>query len=204
MAGRNPKMATQVRREQIVQAALGILAAEGLAGLSIGAVARRVGLVPSGIYRHFAGKDEILQVVIELLEQRMAAIVDAARKESRDPLEQLWAVVLRHIEFIREGRAIPRLVFSEDFHQGHPERRDRIQQIMSGYLGRVGEIVQAGQRAGTIRDDSPSETIAMVLLGLVMPAGIRWHLSQGQFDVTRHVRRAWPLFLAAVTPPSSC
>lgn len=203
MAGRNPKLATEVRREQIVQAALGILATEGLRGLSIVAVARRVGLVPSGLYRHFKNKDEILEAVLDLLDERLLGIVRAARETSSDPLEQLWGVLLRHVEFIREGRAIPRLVFSDDFHHGHPERRERIEQIMGGYLAAISAIIETGQRGGVIRGDSPSETLAMVFFGLVMPAGIRWHLSQGQFDVTRHARRAWPVFLAAIAPPST-
>ncbi|MGD0654870.1 MAG: hypothetical protein ABSA16_11035 [Thermoguttaceae bacterium] len=41
------KLDTQIRREQIAQAALELIASQGLRRLSVAAVARRVGLVPA-------------------------------------------------------------------------------------------------------------------------------------------------------------
>ena len=51
------KLNSEVRQEQYVQAALGLVAADGLKNLSVARVARRMGLVPSALYRHFPGKD---------------------------------------------------------------------------------------------------------------------------------------------------
>jgi len=50
------------------------IVAAALVGLSLAAVARRVGLVPSGIYRHFKNKDEILLAVLDRIEARMSAM----------------------------------------------------------------------------------------------------------------------------------
>ncbi|NIQ01450.1 MAG: TetR family transcriptional regulator, partial [Nitrospinaceae bacterium] len=57
---------SESRKDQILQAALGLVATQGLQGLNMAALARRVGLVPSALYRHFKGRDEILDAVIEL------------------------------------------------------------------------------------------------------------------------------------------
>ncbi len=65
------KLDTQIRREQIAQAALELVASQGLKRLSMAAVARRVGLVPSGIYRHFHSKTEILHAVLDRIRQRL-------------------------------------------------------------------------------------------------------------------------------------
>ena len=86
------KLDTQIRREQIAEAALELLASRGLRAVSVAAVARRVGLVPSGIYRHFKSKDEILQAVLDLLRQRILDNVEAARAEHADPLLRLRLV----------------------------------------------------------------------------------------------------------------
>ena len=51
------KLDTQIRREQIAEAAMSLVASQGLRRLSVAAVARRVGIVPSGIYRHFKSKE---------------------------------------------------------------------------------------------------------------------------------------------------
>lgn len=192
------KLATEVRREQIAEAALVLIASHGLRRLSIAGVARRVGLVPSGIYRHYSGKSQMLAAVLDLVEKRLLGIVQRAVAASADPLEQLHAVLMSHVRFIREGRAIPRIVFSDDAHGGDSQRKERIVRVLTSYLGQIAGIVREGQRAGRIRSDRDPETVALLLLGIVMPAGIRWHLTDGGFDVTRHAKRAWPMFLEAI------
>ncbi|MGD0900531.1 MAG: TetR/AcrR family transcriptional regulator [Thermoguttaceae bacterium] len=195
------KLDTQVRREQIAEAALGLIAADGLKRLSIAAVARRVGLVPSGIYRHFQSKDEVLDAVLDLLEEKIQALVEAARAETADPLERLRCLLVRHVRFIREGRAFPRIIFSDDVFSGHPERKAQVRRIATGYLGHVERMVREGQEQGRIRRQIAPETAAMMFLGMIVPAGILWHLTDGGFNVTQHAGRAWEMFEAALTKP---
>jgi AcrR family transcriptional regulator len=193
------KLDTQVRRRQIAEAALSLVADQGLRRLSIAAVARRVGLVPSGIYRHFKSKDEIIDAVLDRIEERLLANVAAARQENAEPMACLKGILMRHIRFIREGRAMPRIIFSDDVHAGHPARRVRVLEIFGRYMGQVGEVVKQGQSQGAIRPDLDVQTVTMMLFGIVVPAGILWHLTEGGFDVTRHAQRAWRLFVSAVT-----
>ncbi|NUQ62719.1 MAG: TetR/AcrR family transcriptional regulator [Pirellulales bacterium] len=192
------KLGTEIRKEQIAEAALKLVSSHGLGRLSVAAVARRVGLVPSGIYRHFRSKDEILSAMLDLIERRLTDNVHAASEESADPLTQLRGVLVRHIRFIREGRAIPRIVFADETFVGHPERKTRVQQILRGYLGRVSRIIQQGQEQGQVRPELDPETVAMMIIGIVMPAGVLWHLSDGGFDVTRHADRAWQMLHRAI------
>jgi AcrR family transcriptional regulator len=194
------KLDTQVRREQIVEAALGLVATQGLRRLSMAAVARRVGLVPSGIYRHFKSKDEILAAVLDRVEKQMLANVQLARKEHDDPIDCLKDVLMRHIRFLREGKlfSIPRVIFSEDVHLGNPGRKQRVYQIFTRYIGQICEIVQSGQAGGRIRPELDPKTVAMMLFGIIVPAGILWHVTDGDFDVTRHAQRAWQLFEFAI------
>jgi AcrR family transcriptional regulator len=193
------KLDTEVRREQIAEAALSLVASHGLRGLSMAALARRVGLVPSGIYRHFKNKDEIIAALFDRVEERLLANIEAARRENADPLDCLKGVLMRHIRFIREGRAIPRIIFSDDVHAGNQKHRQRIVQVLTRYLGQVGEIIRLGQSQGRIRRDLDVQTVALALFGIVVPAGILWHLTDGGFDVTRHAQRAWQLFASSVT-----
>ncbi len=192
------KLDTEIRREQIAEAALALVADRGLNRLSIAAVARRVGLVPSGIYRHFRNKDEMLLAVLDRIESRLMENVRAAIGETVDPLEQIHSLLLRHVRFIREGRAVPRIIFSDDFHKGHPHRKSRVERILCGYLGKIGEVVRQGQQQGKIRAELDPATVALLFMGIVMPAGILWHVTEGGFDVTRHAERAWEILRHAI------
>jgi AcrR family transcriptional regulator len=195
------KLDTQIRREQIAETALSLVASEGLKRLSIAAVARRVGLVPSGIYRHFRSKDEMLDAVLDLLEKKMQAIVEAARAEAPNPLGRLRCLLVRHTRFIREGRALPRIILSDDVFNGHPERKAQVRRIVAGYLGQIEQMVRDGQQQGAIRAEIVPKTAAMLFLGMVVPAGILWHLTDGGFNVTQHAARAWEMYESALHNP---
>ena len=75
------RKSTEIRKEEIVQAALGIVEQNGLGKLNIQAIAARVELVPSAIYRHFKGRDEIVAALIEHIDKRL-----------KDNLKQVQAV----------------------------------------------------------------------------------------------------------------
>jgi TetR/AcrR family transcriptional regulator, fatty acid metabolism regulator protein len=197
------KLDTEIRREQIAEAALSLVADRGLSRLSIAAVARRVGLVPSGIYRHFKSKDEILLAILDRVEQRLLENVRAAEEETPDPLQRLRSLLMRHIRFIREGRALPRIIFSDDFHRGQAERKTRVQRVFSAYMGRIAEFVCQGQEEGKIRPELDPATVAMMFLGMIVPAAIVWHVTEGGFDVTRHAERAWQMFRTAIATGES-
>lgn len=192
------KLDTQVRREQIADAALNLVASEGVKRLSIAAVARRVGLVPSGIYRHFKSKDEVIDAVLELLEKKLQKNVEAARQEASDPVERLRSLLLHHIRFIREGRAFPRIVFSDELFSDHPERKVRVRGIVTGYLAAIEQFVREGQQQGRIRRELAPKTVSLMFLGMIVPAGIVWHLTDGGFNVTQHAGRAWKMFQTAI------
>lgn len=193
------RLDTEVRREQLAEAALELIAAHGLNHLSVARVARRVGLVPSAIYRHFAGKDDLLDAVIALIRERLHRNVEVAMEQTPDALDRLRHLLLAHVRVIRENKGILRLVFADELHRGQPESKARIYEMVGSYLKKVAAIVARGQQEGSIRQDLDPATAAVMFLGLIQPAAILWHLSGGEFDVTKQVQKAWPVFLSAIS-----
>ena len=98
---------------------------------------------------------------------------------------------------MRNNIAIPRVVFSEDIFSGHAPRRQRVRHLIESYLGQVAELIAQGQQAGHLRTDASADTLAVMFLGLIHPAVIRWLASEGAFDVASHATKAWPLTLFA-------
>lgn len=198
---KNDKMKTAVRQEQIAAAALQLIARRGVRGLSIAGIARQVGLVPSAIYRHFKSKDHVLDLLLDQIRQRLLDNVQAAQAETSDPVEALRQLLFRHIKLIRESEAIPLLVFSDQVYSGRPQRKERMNRIIQDYLEQVGQIVQRGQKEKSLRVDLDSDVVAVMFLGMIQPAAILWHLSEGSFDVTKHTEKAWQIFRRAIARP---
>jgi AcrR family transcriptional regulator len=200
---RAQKTSTGVRQDQIAQAALHLLARDGLKGLSMTALAREVGLVPSGFYRHFKNKDAVLDAVLEFIGARLMANASVVLALEGPVLPRLEKLLQKHVELILANKAIPRVMFSEEIFAGRPARRARLYAILSGYLGTIGCIIRQGQKAGELRDDIKAENLAVLFLGLVQPAVILRHISGGQFDLAGHVGQVWPLFREALTKKKS-
>lgn len=192
------KLDTEIRQEQIAQAALSLLATHGLKGLSVGAVARRIGLVPSAIYRHFKNKEQMLDAALDFIRSKVFENFKAVCEQVSDPLDRLERLLLLNVRMIREFQAMPRIVFSEGFYSGYPGRKAKAYAMVRGYLNKVEEIIRQGQQEGRIRPDLDPATVSVMFWGMLPPVAILWHVSDGRFDVTKQTERAWRIFREAI------
>jgi TetR/AcrR family transcriptional regulator, fatty acid metabolism regulator protein len=192
------KLDTEVRQEQIVEAAMGLIAAYGVRRVSMGALARRVGLVPSALYRHFKNKEEILDAALQLVRRRAGENLKEVCELTPNSLERLEQLLMRIIKMIRELQAMPRIVFSDGMSSDHPERKARVYEFLKGLLGEIESIMRQGQERGEIRPNLDPKALAVMFWGLIPSSVILWHVSDGRFDVTRHAEKSWELFRDAI------
>ncbi len=194
-----PKTQTIERQEQIVQAALELINDSGVTGLSIAGIAQKVGIVPSALYRHFRNKDAVLDALLDLIRQRLLDNVVHVRRKTPVPLEQLNLLFTRHTAMLSGNRAIPHVVFSDAVYNGHPDRKAKVAQIITGYLKEVEFIIESGRQDGTIHKSVIPATAAIMFLGMIMPAAVLWNVSGGNFDMAAHISTAWPAYELSIT-----
>ncbi|WP_027359351.1 TetR/AcrR family transcriptional regulator [Desulforegula conservatrix] len=192
------KLDTETRKKQIASAAFEIIALKGTKGLSISGISKKIGLVPSAIYRHFKSKEEILDAVIDLVKEGLTGIAKEAGNEERNPIDQLRRLVALHAGFIMSNKALPRIMFSEDVIAGKNHRRDKVYEAQSAYITEIGEIISSGQKTGEIRPEIDPSAAAVMFIGIVLPAGIFWHMSSEQFDMLKQVEASWKMYLSAI------
>ena len=195
---RAEKQKSEVRQEQIAQATMALIAEEGLKGVSVASVARRVGLVPSALYRHFKGKEEILEATIDLIRERLIEIIRMIREQTPLPIEQLHLLMEHHIRMIQEFQVIPRIILSDEMLSTPLHKRSTSYRFIRHYLDQVAEIVTEGQKQGEIDPSLTPQTVSVIFLGLIQPPVILWTLSQGKFPLSRHMKKAWELFCQTI------
>lgn len=81
--------------DTVVKVALDLVDAEGLDALSLRAVAARAGVVPNALYRHLSGVDDLFDLVVTRLVDRLAE-----RHTTPDTWEEglrLWASEVRRV-----------------------------------------------------------------------------------------------------------
>ncbi len=180
------RLGGEVRREQIVEAALS-LAAGGLREVTVQKVARLVGVVPSALYRHYPSKDAMVMAVLDELEVYLSGICDQAEAEERDPLEALKRIMLLHARLATERRGIPRVLFSDDVATDPAGKGGRILSIQRAFGARLAALARRGQEAGRIRGDVPAEDVAFMVFGLIVPTAVLYFLSGWRSDIFARV-----------------
>jgi len=195
---RAAKQRSEVRQEQMVNAALALIGKDGPKALTVASVAGAIGVVPSALYRHFADKDALVTSILDAIGQRLLANAAAVCQEANGAEARLRLLYLRHTELIRTTPGMIRLVFSEDVCGGCPERKRGLHQVLKGYLGAVADIVRQGQAAGTLCPEPAPATVALMFLGMVQPAAILWHVSEGTFDLPAETEKCWRFFSQAI------
>lgn len=87
----------QSRSAEILAAARAQMAEEGLSGLSLRAIARRLGLAPNALYTYFPCLDDLITaLLVDAFEQFGAAIAAADRPASPDAAQRFRAVCMAY------------------------------------------------------------------------------------------------------------
>lgn len=194
------KVATEVRREQITQATFNVIARQGVKGLTVAAIAKKVGISEANLYRHFKNKDDILRQAVEnvgagLLEN-LRRIQDASTDE---PLVRLRDLFRMHLGYIEENEGIPRLVFSEEIHLGNHEFREKLLNAINSYAQGVESFVREGQTNGSIHSDADASAVALIFIGMIQMSALKWSLNDFSFCLIDEGMRLWDNFERCIT-----
>ncbi len=184
----------KIKRIEIAEVALEIINRRGLKDLTITAIANEIGVVPSALYKHYKNKEEILDEVLALVREKFRENIQKVKKEHLTSLAQLDAILARHINFIRERKALPRILFSEEIIGDSKRRKKVLAKIIKEQIENISQIISEGQKSREIRKDLDPISLAIMFLGIVQPAAILWHASEGEFDLVDYAKKAWNYF----------
>ncbi len=135
--------------DAIADAAYRIYVADGLAGLSMRNVANRIGVTATALYRHFDGKDALVEAVSErgfhLFADRLLG-----KPVARDPRRRVLQILDHYRDFAFRQPELFRLMFAT------PRRRLRrfpgdFSAHRSSVFDELRLAVERGQAAGQIR-----------------------------------------------------
>lgn len=192
MVKKGSRLSGDVRRDQIVEAALRIIARGGIKSLTTAAIAEEVGISEANLYRHFNSKDEILQGTVEKVGEGLLRNLDIITEISEDsPLVRLKRLFMLHLEYIEKNEGIPRLVFSEEMHIGNKKLKERLLKTIELYSSGLESLIKEGQKAGLIKKEIKSPSAAMVFIGMIQILTMKWSLSGFSFSLIDEGMKLW-------------
>ena len=165
------------RQAEIVDAALKLIAEQGIQHLTIRNLSTAIGVTEAALYRHFPGKTEIIQAMVSRFE------------EDVDDIGELrgWAAIeaalIRRTELVLAKPDLARVVFAEELFKDSPETEQILHDMMQRHYKIMERHFQEAVEDGAIRMDIPMDTLFRLILGPLRLLIKQWGLSGGSFDL---------------------
>jgi len=175
------RKSADVRRQDIIEAAMEIIRHGGVAKLTTRSLSQAVGIAQPTLFLHFGNKSHVLVALVDAIQTRLEEGIKSAGLEKLSPVERLKTVIRFHLNFVQRQPGIPRLLFSEELQSGDELFRERMNRLVMFFLQYLAGLIRAGQEAGELRRDIDPEQSACLLISLVQGLSFRWILSNNRF-----------------------
>ena len=159
------KESSEVRRQQIADAALTVIARSGLARLTAAEIAKEVGISDGGLFRHFPDKQAIIMAAIERAEELLFEhLPDAA-----NPLVRLREFFLQRVSQLHGRAGIARILFSDQLtHAAGHQGAQRVAAIKLRSLAFIRTCLSEAKASGLLRAGSVAEDLIMIIQGTAL------------------------------------
>ena len=168
-AKRRRRLDPDVRREQILSAALVEFASRGFATALMEDIARRAGLSKGGLYAHFKSKDEVFEALLRrsLRPPEVDVSVWQEGRSGRDVIallvEDLYRALAR-----KDVVETLRLLIAEA-----PRVSDLVERwradVIAGYEQRIGRVLQEGIRKKRLRRGIVTDEVWLFVVPVLRP-----------------------------------
>jgi AcrR family transcriptional regulator len=164
---RDPRAArAELRRTEIFRSLGLVLQERGIAGISMGEIAQRLGMTKGSLYYYFKDKDDLLyQCHMRAMEVSLRAL-DDERLGTLPPETRLREVLVAHIRGITEE--VYGAVVLTDLESLSPRRRRRYIAKRDAFERGVREIIEEGIRRGVFRK------VDVKIAGFAILGAINW------------------------------
>ncbi|MFM9844267.1 MAG: TetR/AcrR family transcriptional regulator [Dongiaceae bacterium] len=185
----------EVRKSEIIEAALRLAGKVGPDRLTTAAVALAVGLTQPGVFRHFPKKQDLWDAVADHISRRMEAGWAEATRRDGIPMDRLRSLVAAQLRLIQSTPAIPAILFSRERHAENAALRKVMFGLMSRFHGLVAQSIIEARDAGELGDDLDPADAAFLVIGLIQGLALRWSLSGRAFGLVEEGGRLLELQL---------
>jgi AcrR family transcriptional regulator len=187
MATRGSYAKGVAKREEILSAALEVVAERGYRGSSVRELAAAVGLSQAGLLHYFASKEELY---VEILRKRDEVDRSRPRFEAGNVVESLAAIVAHNVTVpgLVELYAQMSVEAADPEHPAHAFFTRRNTLLRNEIAAQLEQL----RAAGRMRDDVEPKQAATMLIALADGLQTQWLVDPG-IDMVAQIRAFWQL-----------
>lgn len=193
----------EVRRREIADAVLSIVAEKGLGRLTATEIAGRVGVTDAALFHHFRSMEEIVVAAIDRVEE---LLFERGPEESDDPLERLGEFFRQRVAAIRRNPGAGRLILSDILPQMVPPSGvAKVREFRGRSVRFIRACLRAARQAGTLTGGLDVKTATVMVFGSLMALTQARDLVAANGSVESLAARVWcdlEYVLRSARPPA--
>lgn len=177
------------RQEEIIETALELIDAEGIQGLTIKNLSKRIGISEPAIYRHFDSKIHIITTVLEMLKKNSESIFNLKISENENSVEEISELFKSHFTLFINKPVLASVIFSEELFKNETVLKEKVNEVITHNNEILVSIIKAGQERNEIRQDIEAGDLSIFIMGTLRLYVKKWQLSGLSFNLKQEGNR---------------
>ncbi|KIL16415.1 hypothetical protein B4107_2595 [Bacillus safensis] len=180
--GRSTLKQKRPKYMQIIDAAVVVIAENGYHQSQVSKIAKQAGVADGTIYLYFKNKEDIL---ISLFKEKMGQFIermetDIQKKPSAK--EKLLLLIEEHFRMLAQNHHLA-LVTQLELRQSNLELRQKINEVLKGYLNMLESILTEGKKTGEFRQNLDVRLARQMVFGTIDETATTWVMNDQKYDL---------------------
>ncbi len=183
--------------DQIIDAAVKIIAQNGYHHSQVSKIAKEAGVADGTIYLYFKNKEDIL---VSLFEEKMGKFIQKIEEElaGESSIEaKLLILITMHLMQLQKDHSLA-IVTQLELRQSNIELRNRINEVLKGYLKLIDTIILLGIEDGVFREDLEVRITRQMIFGTIDEVVTDWVMKEHKYDLVQLCEPVHAMLLAAM------
>ncbi|MGY5388212.1 fatty acid metabolism transcriptional regulator FadR [Bacillus spizizenii] len=167
---------------QIIDAAVEVIAENGYHQSQVSKIAKQAGVADGTIYLYFKNKEDIL---ISLFKEKMGQFIERMEediKEKTTAKEKLALVISKHFSLLADDHNLA-IVTQLELRQSNLELRQKINEILKGYLNILDSILMEGIQSGELKEGLDVRLSRQMIFGTIDETVTTWVMNDQKYDL---------------------
>ncbi|MCL6424743.1 fatty acid metabolism transcriptional regulator FadR [Bacillus subtilis] len=167
---------------QIIDAAVEVIAENGYHQSQVSKIAKQAGVADGTIYLYFKNKEDIL---ISLFKEKMGQFIERMEediKEKATAKEKLAFVISKHFSLLAGDHNLA-IVTQLELRQSNLELRQKINEILKGYLNILDGILTEGIQSGELKEGLDVRLARQMIFGTIDETVTTWVMNDQKYDL---------------------
>lgn len=180
--GRSTLKQKRPKYMQIIDATVVVIAENGYHQSQVSKIAKQAGVADGTIYLYFKNKEDIL---ISLFKEKMGQFIERMENDIQkkpSAKEKLLLLIREHFRLLSQDHHLA-LVTQLELRQSNLELRQKINEVLKGYLNMLDSILTEGKKTGEFRQNLDVRLARQMVFGTIDETATTWVMNDQKYDL---------------------